>query len=62
MILLRIYIPSVENMNVYSYNFNGYWRGINTVEMYYRANMELLNPEIYNEIFQKISYLYKSYG
>lgn len=46
-----VLIPCIENMNVYSYMFSGYWRGINSVETYYKANMELLNMEIYDSVF-----------
>lgn len=33
------------NYNVYAYRFSGYWKDIGTIESYYDANLELLNPD-----------------
>ena len=36
-------IPSIiNNSNVYSYIFNGYWRDVGTIQSYWEANMDLL--------------------
>ncbi len=34
-----------ENMKMYAYNFNGYWKDVGTVESYWEANMDLLDEE-----------------
>ena len=49
-------IPRViENTDVYTYNFDGYWRDVGTIDEYWRANLELINEDspidIYEEIF-----------
>ncbi len=31
--------------DLFAYRFSGYWRDVGTIESYYRANMELLEPE-----------------
>ncbi len=33
-----------EGFNLYAYNFKGYWRDVGTVESYWHANMDLLDP------------------
>jgi glucose-1-phosphate adenylyltransferase len=47
-----IIIKNVSNLNVYAYMYSGYWRSINTISMYYRTNMELLNRNIYDTLFR----------
>jgi glucose-1-phosphate adenylyltransferase len=38
-------IPSlVKSSHVSAYDFRGYWRDIGSIESYYRASMDLLNP------------------
>jgi len=49
-------IPRViENTDVYTYNFDGYWRDVGTIDEYWRANLELINEDspidIYEEVF-----------
>lgn len=34
-----------DNADVYSYEFEGYWRDVGTVESLWEANMDLLNPK-----------------
>ncbi|NLY73121.1 MAG: glucose-1-phosphate adenylyltransferase [Tissierellia bacterium] len=34
-----------EGFNLYAYSFSGYWRDVGTVESYWQANMDLLDPE-----------------
>lgn len=33
-----------EGFNLYAYTFKGYWRDVGTVESYWQANMDLLDP------------------
>ncbi|MCX7745718.1 MAG: glucose-1-phosphate adenylyltransferase subunit GlgD [Clostridia bacterium] len=41
-----VLIGNVKTLNVYGYKFEGYWRTLSSIPLYYRCNMELLNPEI----------------
>ncbi|NSW90593.1 MAG: glucose-1-phosphate adenylyltransferase subunit GlgD [Firmicutes bacterium] len=46
-----ILIKKLKDLKVYGYKFNGYWRNLSTVRMYYRCNMELLDPVVREELF-----------
>lgn len=46
-----ILIKKVGKLNIFGYEFCGYWRNISTLQMYYRCNMELLDPEIRQQLF-----------
>lgn len=46
-----IIIKKLGILKVYGYRFNGYWRNLSTLQMYYRCNMELLDQKVFNEIF-----------
>lgn len=39
-------IPKMLNdkVNMYAYEFNGYWRDVGTIESLWQANMDLINP------------------
>jgi glucose-1-phosphate adenylyltransferase len=49
--VLDIIVKMRDKLKINGYKFNGYWRSMSTVAMYYKCNMELLNPEISNELF-----------
>ena len=34
-----------EDLSLYAYGFDGYWRDVGTVESYWQANMDLLDPQ-----------------
>ena len=46
-----ILIKKLDKLNIYGFEFKGYWRNISTIQMYYRCNMELLDPEIRQQLF-----------
>jgi len=46
-----ILIKKLDKLGIYGYKFNGYWRSFTTIQMYYRCNMELLDPEIRRQLF-----------
>lgn len=48
----------VRKLNVNGYAFNGYLGCINSIENYYRVNMELLDVAISKELFYKNGYIY----
>lgn len=43
----------LNNLNVNAYKFNGYLSCINTINSYYKANMDLLDLKISNELFSE---------
>jgi glucose-1-phosphate adenylyltransferase len=45
-----IFVRNVENLRIYAYIFSGYWRPLSNIQLYYRANMELLNPKVRQEL------------
>jgi len=48
--VLDIIIKMLPKLRVYGYKFNGYWRSISSVQMYYKCNMELLKLEVSQEL------------
>lgn len=46
-----ILIKKLGKLSVYGYEFKGYWRNISSVQNYYRCSMEMLKPEIREELF-----------
>lgn len=40
-----------DNYNIYAYPVEGYFAAINSIDRYYRANMDLLNPQIRQSLF-----------
>lgn len=36
---------AIENDNVFAYPFYGYWRDVGTIQAYWQANMDMLNPK-----------------
>lgn len=46
-----ILIRHMGMLKIFAYKFNGYWRNLSTIQLYYKCNMELLNPEIRQELF-----------
>jgi len=49
-LVMDIIIRSLNTLRVYAYIFNGYWRPLNSIQLYYRANMDLLDPKIRREL------------
>ncbi len=46
-----IIIPGLKHSKIYGYKFEGYYSSIDSLENYYKSNMDLLNKEIRNELF-----------
>jgi glucose-1-phosphate adenylyltransferase len=53
-----ILIKKLRTLKIYGYGFNGYWRNLSTIQMYYRCNMELLDHKIRQELFMKNGKIY----
>jgi glucose-1-phosphate adenylyltransferase len=43
--------PGVKTLNLYGYKLDGYYANIDSLSAYFKANCDLLNREIRNEIF-----------
>ncbi len=46
-----ILIRGIDHFKIKGVEFNGYWRALNSVSMFYRCNMEMINPKVSDEIF-----------
>jgi len=48
-----ILVKKVNELRLYAYEFTGYWRPLCNIQLYYMANMELLDPAVRYELFEK---------
>jgi len=46
-----VIMKQLENLRIFSYEFKGYYAGIDSVAAYFKHNMELLNKEVRDELF-----------
>lgn len=46
---------NVDKLKIYGYEFKGYFRSIGSMESYYDLNMDLLNMDVRNELFNQPS-------
>lgn len=46
-----ILIPGLKKYNVYGYKFDGYYQSIDSLESYFKANMDLLDKQTRKELF-----------
>ncbi len=47
-----ILIRNLDRLKVYGYRFEGYWRSMSSIPLFYRCNMEMINPEVTAELFE----------
>ncbi len=47
-----IVIQKLDSLVVKGYKFDGYWRSMSSIPMFYRCNMEMINPEVTKELFE----------
>lgn len=45
-----VLIKNVQNMHFHAFRFDGYWRPMSSIQLFYRANMELLDPKVRAEL------------
>ena len=50
--MLEIINENIDSLKIGNVVFNGYLRRINTINQYFKASMELLDPELSNWIFK----------
>lgn len=53
-----IFIKKFNTLGIYGYEFKGYWRNISSIRTYYRCNMEMLDPEVRQELFVRDGKIY----
>ena len=53
-----VLIKKLNVLKIYGYKFSGYWRNLSSISMYYRCNMELLDPKIRHELFVQNGKIY----
>ncbi|MDP4181921.1 MAG: glucose-1-phosphate adenylyltransferase subunit GlgD [Bacillota bacterium] len=46
-----VLIKKLNSLRIYGYKFNSYWRSVSSIKMYYRCNMELLDPDVCCQLF-----------
>ncbi len=46
-----VLIKKIGVLNIYGYKFDSYWRNLSSIQMYYRCNMELLDPDVCCQLF-----------
>ncbi|MCL2741805.1 MAG: glucose-1-phosphate adenylyltransferase subunit GlgD [Oscillospiraceae bacterium] len=46
-----VFVDMLGELKVYRYRFDGYWRSLNNVGVFYRCNMEMLDPGVRQELF-----------
>lgn len=49
-----------QGAELYAYRFSGYWRDVGTIESYYKANMELLEPDPPLDLFNGRERIYSN--
>lgn len=46
-----ILISKLQHLKIYGFKCDGYWRAFNTINSYYKCNMDMLKPEIQKNLF-----------
>lgn len=49
---------NIDRYTVNAYEFQGYVKSVNSINQYYDANMDILNPEVLEELFYKNGSIY----
>lgn len=48
-----IIVRKLDSLIVKGYMFEGYWRSMSSIPMFYRCNMEMITPEVTKELFEE---------
>ncbi len=48
-----ILIRKIDKLDIRGVRYMGYWRALNSIPMYYRCNMELIDPKISTKLFTR---------
>ncbi len=46
-----ILIRKLDKLNIMGYEYKGYWRSLSSISMFYNCNMDMINPEVRQELF-----------
>ncbi|OOB77465.1 MAG: glucose-1-phosphate adenylyltransferase subunit GlgD [Epulopiscium sp. Nuni2H_MBin003] len=46
-----------KKLRIYGYKFEGYWQALKDIDSLYATNLDFLNPDMRDEIFEKYSYV-----
>ncbi len=58
----ELFAANVENLNAYAYQYEGYIKVIDSIEAYYDASMDLLDPEVRKAVFNAENPVYTKAG
>ena len=47
-----IIIRKLDSLIVKGYKFEGYWRSMSSIDLFFRCNMEMITPEVTKELFE----------
>ena len=47
-----------KTLNIYGYEFDGYWSAINSIDSYFNINMDFLNKHVQDEVLNAYPYIY----
>lgn len=56
--VIDILIKKLNILKIYGFEFKGYWRNLGSVQLYYRCNMEMLDPNVMYDLFIKGGKIY----
>lgn len=56
-IVKDIIIRYRRKLKIFGYMFDGYWSNINTIQSYYKTNMDFLDREVRDEFLKKFPYI-----
>ncbi len=48
-----IIIRKLDKLNIKGYKFEGYWRTMSSINMFYKCNMEMIEPDVTRELFEE---------
>jgi glucose-1-phosphate adenylyltransferase len=47
-----ILIRKISELKIMGYEYKGYWRSMSSISMFYKCNMEMIQPEVRKELFE----------
>ena len=53
-----ILIKKLGVLNIFGFKFEGYWRNLNSIQIYYKCNMEMLDIDIRRQLFSENGKVY----
>lgn len=50
--VLDILVENLDRLNIRGYVYDGYWRSLSSVGMFFNTNMEMVDPQVQHELFE----------